>query len=342
MLLAKGSTLFVPDKLDPIRSQESTESEGGDKIVASEEFWPHANEKNPQVSQEIPERSCNNELDDIQQDGMICQAPVENEKILSTLNATKQRRFEKRFHTVGDVENVSKSRRRCEKGDETESNGIPCENNDELKGEENSVPSIGIIKRFSWNITNAMGGSSRKISSKLHEMVGFFNPPIYYNKYFFQNGKRYNSHSTVCSVGSSSDSFGSSTSGISTSSLLSSMPHSNSSKAPTVESITSTSDNTLTDFAISHNSPIPQHEGALAECSSSIVATNELPEEDGTSTNKTLLPGLLALTVPKIDELDDKGSNHTLVIGVNHSPSAPPSPPSPLDIDKNVVDFIDN
>lgn len=73
------------------------------------------------------------------------------------------RRFEKRYHTVGDIDGIK-------------NNGPTLTGTD--SGEQIITPSGGILKRFSWNVSSAMSGSSRKISSKFNELVIFKLKPI--------------------------------------------------------------------------------------------------------------------------------------------------------------------
>lgn len=76
------------------------------------------------------------------------------------------RRFEKRYHTVGEIDGIN-HKAAC---------GVSaCQGNAAIvgpgTGEHAIPPTGGILKRFSWNVSSAMSGSSRKISSKFNELV---------------------------------------------------------------------------------------------------------------------------------------------------------------------------
>ncbi|CAJ0959572.1 unnamed protein product, partial [Mesorhabditis belari] len=189
------------------------------------------------------------------------------------------RRFEKRYHTADGI--------------------------DVLKPKGGPMPT-GILKRFSWNVSTAMGASSRKISSKYQER----------------------DHSRRHSQSSTTESFGSSTSGIcsSTGSYLDSVKDEEGKSHVSTICIGEDSCETLSTLNGSLDSPLQSLPEYPAESSSSFSSNGIM---NGHSTHRSTPP--IVCTPPVTDDVPPVLQAPPIV----HEPMpmksliSPPPPPPP-------------
>ncbi|KAI1699380.1 rhoGEF domain-containing protein [Ditylenchus destructor] len=209
------------------------------------------------------------------------------------------RRFEKRYHTVGEIDGIKST------------NGTTG-----TSGCAGFPPSGGILKRFSWNVSSAMSGSSRKISSKFNEL----------------NGRRFSQ-----STAGSNDSFGSSTSGISSASQSSQTEAATTISAASALS-TATNDTLVENPAQISNCVESNEAGEEVEISASMCLPTQACGITGSAVHESVIPESPEPITPGTME-DESGTQEekrattppmspthhmstVLLLGEEHSPEA--------------------